>query len=51
MKGSGKFWVTAGNKGEGLGQIVFAHGGLEVGEPKRARLGLVRPPMRLKTDG
>ena len=28
MKGSGEFWVTVGNKREGLGQIVFAHGGL-----------------------
>ena len=51
MKGSGEFWVAVGHEGKGLGQIVFAQGRLEVGEPKRAGLGLPLPPMRVETDG
>ena len=50
MNGSSQFRTAACNKGECLGQIIFAHGGLEVGEPERTGVGLLLPPMRIETD-
>ena len=50
MKGSREFRAAACNKGESLGQIIFAHGRLEIGEPERTGVGLLLPPMRIKTD-
>jgi hypothetical protein len=32
MKGFSQFGATAGDKSRGFGEVVFAHGGLEVGE-------------------
>jgi len=50
MKGSSEFWAAAGSKGKCLDQIVFAHGCLEVGKPKRSRVGSLLPPMRVQAD-
>jgi hypothetical protein len=32
MKGYSQFGPLAGNKGHGHGQVIFAHGGLEIGK-------------------
>ena len=50
MKGSGEFWAAVGEKGQGLSQIVLAHGSLEIGEPKGAGFELLPPPMRVEAD-
>ena len=51
IKGSGEFWATVCHKSKGLGQIVCAHGRLEVGKPEGTGVGLLLPPMRIQTDG
>ena len=42
--------MRVGNQGEGLGQIVFAQGRLEVSEPERTGVGLLVTPMHIETD-
>ena len=32
MKGFSQFWMSVGDKGQSLSEVVLAHGGLEVGK-------------------
>jgi hypothetical protein len=50
MQGSSEFRTAVGDEGEGLGEIVFAHGGLEIGEGFVFGPSLLVPPVHEEAD-
>ena len=50
MKGFSQFGVSVGDEGHGLGKVVLAQGGLEVGEGLVFGLWLASSPVHEETD-
>lgn len=50
MKLSTQFWATAGDEGDGFGEIVLAQHALEVGERLLMGPGLLEPPVHVEAD-
>lgn len=50
MKGFSQFRPLAGDKGHGHGQIIFPHGGLEIGERQVLGLWLAYAPVHKEAD-